>query len=242
MPELEQLGVGVLEQLQSGRRAFGGVVEEGRGPSHHQQVGVVVGHARLEDLGALGGGERGRLAAHDLRDLAAEALDQRGGVEQLAAGAGGRAHVDDEVVLGEALRVGAGQGRGRPLQVAFHHFDGARFQAGVVHPPRGQANDVVPIAGERQFEAQADHAVIVIGYAPADLPGAGDHRAERGFHHRRPGELHVFRSGLAEEGFAARRRQVEDAPEFLQPDFLADVEQKQDREGSGQCRAMALQL
>ena len=54
MPEIEELCIGVLEQLNRRRRALRRVVDQRRRPPHHQQIPFVIRHPRLQNLGPLG--------------------------------------------------------------------------------------------------------------------------------------------------------------------------------------------
>ena len=69
--ELEQLRVGVLQELDGGLGADGGVVDEGGVPSDDREVVGIVGDARLQNFLALAFGERGRFSADDLGDVVA---------------------------------------------------------------------------------------------------------------------------------------------------------------------------
>ena len=71
MAEVEELGVGVLDELDGGLGAGGGVVEEGGVPADDGEVVDVVGDAGLEDFVTLGFGEAAGVAADDLGDVEA---------------------------------------------------------------------------------------------------------------------------------------------------------------------------
>ncbi len=102
--EFEELGVGVFEELDGGFGAGGVVVEEGAVPADDGEVVGVIGDAGLENFLALAVGERRVFAANNLCDAAAF-----GGEEIVGGGiAGDVADVEDKVVFGEPLAVGAG--------------------------------------------------------------------------------------------------------------------------------------
>ena len=76
MAELEELGVGVFEELDGGLGADGGVVEKSGVPADDGEVGGIVGDAGLEDLVALAFGELEGVAADDLGDAGAVGGDE----------------------------------------------------------------------------------------------------------------------------------------------------------------------
>src|SRR5579863_9995753 len=69
--ELEELRVGILQELDSSFGAGGAVVNEGGVPSDHGEIVRIVGNAGLQNFLAFAVGERLGLAPHDLRDEAA---------------------------------------------------------------------------------------------------------------------------------------------------------------------------
>ena len=78
MAEVEELGVGVLDELDGGLGAGGGVVEEGGVPADNGKVVNVVGDAGLKNLLTLGFGEAAGVAADDLGDVKRVLVDQVG--------------------------------------------------------------------------------------------------------------------------------------------------------------------
>ncbi len=79
MAELEQLGIGVFEQLHGGFRAGFRVVNEGGIPSQDGHVVRVVRHCGLQDFAAFAVGKSGILSADDLRDLLAAGAEKLSG-------------------------------------------------------------------------------------------------------------------------------------------------------------------
>src|SRR5579863_37146 len=77
--ELEQLRVGVLQQLDGGFGAGGSVVNESGIPADHRDVVGIVGHAGLQNLQLLAFGKDGGFAAHDLGDAVGLRSQQVGG-------------------------------------------------------------------------------------------------------------------------------------------------------------------
>ena len=70
MAELEQLRVGVLEQLDGGLGADWSVIDEGGVPADHGQIVGIVGNPRLKNFLAFAIGKRLTLATHHLRNRA----------------------------------------------------------------------------------------------------------------------------------------------------------------------------
>src|SRR5579863_9540689 len=119
--ELEQLRVGVLQELDGGFGAGGRVVDEGGVPSDDGEVVGIVRNARLQHFLSFAFGELRGFSADDLGDLIALGCEQVSG--------GGRsfyfAQVEDEVVL---LQPGVALGFAGPavafVAVAFLAFGG----------------------------------------------------------------------------------------------------------------------
>src|ERR1022692_1284323 len=81
MAELEELRVGVLQELDGSLGAGRTVVDEGGVPADYGEIVGIVGNPRLQNFLALAIGERLGLAAHNLRDevaLRSEEVGRRG--------------------------------------------------------------------------------------------------------------------------------------------------------------------
>ena len=74
--ELEELRVGVLQELNGGFGAGRAVVDEGGVPADHGEVVRIVGDARLQDFLAFAVGKRLGFAANDLGDVVALSGEQ----------------------------------------------------------------------------------------------------------------------------------------------------------------------
>ena len=178
MAELEQLRVGVLQQLDGGFGAGLRVVDEGRVPSDHGEVVGIVGNAGLQNLLALAFGEHGHLAADDLGDLVSldgEQVVGRGRAVNLA-------HVEDEVVFLQPLRSGIGLDSAGAARSSFCLTTReASFSKLVSEVQRQESStSLSQSAGKGQLEDQADDAVIVVlDLALKALAAVEDERVQR---------------------------------------------------------------
>jgi hypothetical protein len=240
--ELEELRVGVLEQLNGGLRAVVRVQEKRRVPADDREVGVVVRDARLQHLGALARREPLPVAAHDLRNLEAVIAHHVG------SGLGGGlrrlfiAHVEDEVVFAEPARVGtdervrvAGDGA---VEALAHDRLHARRKIHVPNPAAGQLHQALPVARERKLVDDADHAVVVVlDLALENLflgafAAAQNERIER-TDDRRPLIAHVGRHRVLDLGLLYGAR-VHRLLQLVEAQLFADVELNQDQNRSAQ--------
>jgi len=138
------------------------------------------------------------------------------------------------------LAVTLDQGGSGALEFLADYAAGQIFEVGVRGPAGGEFDQFLPVAGEREFEDQADDAVIVIldlsGEALAGVEDQGLERLLDG----RPLVANVgwgfFETGLGSAG-------SDDVAEGVEADLFADVELNQDqdgtakRAGSGRLRA-----
>ena len=226
--ELEELGVGVLQQLDRGLGAGGRVVEEGRVPSDDREVAGIVRDAGLQDLLAFAFGEDLHFPANHLRDVDAlrgQKFVGRGRAFDLA-------HVEDEVVLLQPFSdVGLVERGGGAFELLLDDTRGELFEVGVGGPAAGEFNECVPAAGEGKFELEADDAIIVVldfsGEALATFQG----QWLKGLLDRSALVAHVGGS-LLETGFGLTGG--EDLAELVEADLFADVELDEDQDGAAQ--------
>lgn len=227
--ELEELGVGVLEELDGGLRAGGGVVEEGGVPADDGEVGGVVGDAGLEDLVALAFGELEVLAADDLGDAGAVVGDElRGG-----GGAGDLAEVEDEVVLGEPVGVGFVERGAGALETLADDEGGVSGEVDVPDPAGGEGDEALPVGGEGELEDDGEDAVVVVLDLGAEALAAVEDERFDGFDDGRALVADVAGSGV----FERRLRDgggAEDMAELVEANLFADVELEKDEDGAGE--------
>src|SRR6185369_6911512 len=93
--ELEQLGVGIFEQLNGRGGPFGRIVNQRSHPAYDQHVAWIVRQRPFEGLLAFARRQRTSFAADQLRDAVAAFGEQR-----LRVHGGGR-EMDDVIVFGE---------------------------------------------------------------------------------------------------------------------------------------------
>src|SRR5271157_1532383 len=237
MAELEQLRVGVLQELDRGLGAGGRVVDEGRVPADHGQIVGIVGNARLQNLLALAFGKHRHLAADDLGNLVSVRGQQIVGRGRALILAGVYlANMEDEVILLEPLGlVGLDQSRSGALQLLARDARGHGLEVRVGGPAAGNLNQVFPGAGKGQLEDQADDAVIVVlDLSLKPLAAVEDDRLER-LHDRRPLVADVSRSLMLEAGVG--RARAEDFAQLVEPNLLADVELDQNQHRAAQGRS-----
>ena len=118
----------------------------------------IVGDAGLKNFLALAVARAAGFSADDLRDLVAV-----GGEESV--GGGGSvdlADVEDKVVLLQPVFffVGLDQRGSGALEFLADDAAGQIFEVGVRGPVGGEFDQLLPVAGERELEDQADYAVI----------------------------------------------------------------------------------
>ena len=144
--ELEQLRVGVLEELDGGLGAGLRVVDEGGIPSDDREVAGIVRDAGLQNFLALAVGECGHLSANNLGDLVA----LRG--EKFVRGrrAVDLANVEDEVVLLQQFGgVRLDQRGGGAFEFLPDDARGELLEIGVGGPAAREFDESVPPAGKR---------------------------------------------------------------------------------------------
>src|SRR5580698_2534775 len=159
MAEFEKLRVGILQKLDRSFRPSRIVVDKGSVPSNHGEIVWVIRNSGLEDFLAFTIGEHRHLAAYDLRNVVSLRCQQivgRGGAIDFA-------YMKDEVVFLQPFTfVRLHQRRRRPLQFLPDDSRRESFKIAVRGPSAGKLHQRFPTARERQFEYQADDAVIVV--------------------------------------------------------------------------------
>ena len=223
--KLQQLGVGVLEQLHRALRAGLGVVDECRVPGRHHEIVGEIGNAVAQHFVAFLGAERRLLGAQQLRDRLTMPRDQ-------FVGAGSRCgvgHGEDQVILG--------QERGsRPCHRWCH-----AIHKRPAEPLRGRCGrrGVVQRApldeqgrpGIRQRSGECDrHDAVVERLNPAAEVVVGGRAECRAVDdHRRLLILDIRGRDLRQLGGSTR---FDQCPNVIEVDRIADVIEKE-----GGCRA-----
>src|ERR1700675_3770730 len=118
MAELEQLRVGVFQQLDNSFRAGSAVIEQRAVPADYRQIVWIVRNLRLQYFLALAIRQGTVLTAHDLRNASAfsgEQFGRRGVSSNLT-------YVEDEIVFVEPLVIRLDQGRPRAFQLLPGNF------------------------------------------------------------------------------------------------------------------------
>ena len=216
--EFEELRVGVFEQLDDGFRAARRVVEERPVPADHGEVVRIVRDFRLHDFLLLAIGEGNVFAAHDLRDASSLGREQFGRRRI----AGDVAHVEDEVVFMQPALVELDQRGPGALDLLFDDLLGEAGEIGVPNPAAGEADERVPVAGKRQLEDHAEHAVIVVLDLHVEAFAAfEDQRFDR-LDDRSALEADVSRRRMLEAGLLAAGSK--DVAQRVEVDLLANVE------------------
>src|SRR5882724_8716894 len=158
MAELEQLRVGVFQQLDDGFRARSAVIEKGAIPADHRQIVRIVRNLRLQYFLAFAIRQGAVFTAHDLRNASPFNGEQfgRGRVS------GDLAYVEDKVIFVQPLVVGLDQSRPRALQLLPGDLLREAGKVRLPNPAAGQTDKGVPVARKRQFEYHTQHAVVVV--------------------------------------------------------------------------------
>ena len=218
-------------KLDGGLGARLAVVEKRGVPADYRQVVGIVGNAGLQNLVALAFGKLGGFSAHDLRDASALGGAQLGG--------GGRARnlpdVENKVVLTQPLRIGLDQRRRRPLQLLADDAGRVLLKVHVPDPAAAHADQGVPVAGKRQLEDHAQHAVVVILDLAFQALATVQDQGFDGLDHRRPLVANVSRSGVLEAGLL-QGAGAKNLPQLVEPDLFANVELDKDEDRPAQRR------
>ena len=141
--------------------------------------------------------------------------------------------MEDEVVLLQpaVLVVGLDQGGSGALEFLADYAAGQIFEVGVRGPAGGEFDQLLPVAGERELEDQADYAVVVIldlsGEALAGVEDQGLERLLDGRALVADVGWGFFETGLGGAG-------SDDLAEGVEADLFADVELDQDQDGAAE--------
>src|SRR5579864_6642731 len=234
MSKLQQLGVGVLQELNRSLRARGSVVNEGRVPSNHGKVMRIVRHTRLQDFLALAVRQQAGLAAHDLGDLVTLRREQFVGRRR----AGDLAQVEDKVIFLQPwilfVVVRLHQRGGRTLELLLHDSRRENFEVRVRRPPAREFHQVIPVPRKRQLEHKADYAVVKILDLSFEALAAFEHERVKRFHNRCTLILNVVGRLILECRLG--RPCTQELAQIIQPNFFANVKLDQRQHGSTQGR------
>ncbi len=148
--------------------------------------------------------------------------------------------MEDEVVLLQPLAgIRLHESRGGVFELLFDHARGQLFEVRVGRPAAGELDELVPVAGERQLEDQADDAVIVVLDLTFEALAAVEDQRVESFFDGRTLVANVSRSLVLEAGFGGAGS--EDLAELVKTDLFADVELDQDQNRPTQgCRSRQL--
>src|SRR5882762_5552437 len=146
--------------------------------------------------------------------------------------------MEDKVIFVQPFFVGLDQGGSRALQTLPGNFLGEAGEVRVPHPAAGEPNQRVPIAGKRQFENYAQHAVVVIlDLGVQTLTGLEDQRFDS-FDNGRTLISDISRSRMFETGLLAAR--AENGAQVVEANLLAYVELNQHEDGALQGLVLGL--
>ena len=129
--KFEQLGVGILQQLNGGGSDFAAAVDQSAGPADDEKIGLRIGNAGLQNFLAFSIGKRDGFTAHELRDVLSVGGEKvRGGERPFRSGGEDRVEIDDVIVLGKPGIIGLLQSGPSALERLAQPSGGARFEFG----------------------------------------------------------------------------------------------------------------
>src|SRR4051812_43081296 len=120
--------------------------------------------------------------------------------------------MDDEVVFAEHIGIRIYERSGGTGEASLQQLSRLGFELGVVHPPGGEHDEILPGPFERHGQLKAHHAVVVIGDLTAYPWAAANLEVFNLFHYGWARKLHVLGRGLAKSGFPRGVWSIENAP------------------------------
>src|SRR5208337_585867 len=145
------------------------------------------------------------------------------------------AQVEDEVVFLQPFGgIGFQERWSGPLQLLFDDAGGKAFEVRIPNPAAGKLNELVPIAGKRQFEDHADDAVVeVLDLALQTLAALKNQRLQS-FFNRRTLEPDISRSHMFEAGIDGAR--PKNTAKLIEANLFTDVKLDQNQDRTAQWR------
>src|SRR5258708_23932497 len=135
--------------------------------------------------------------------------------------------MEDEVVLLEPVSgVGLDERGGGAVEFLFDDASGQALEVGVPDPATGELDQLVPVAGEGQFEDHADHSVVEILDVALQAFAAFENEGFEDLLDRGTLVADVSGSEVLEAGISSAC--AEDLPELVEANLFADVELDQD--------------
>src|SRR5436305_1591759 len=142
MAELEQLGVGIFEQLNDRVRTGRAVIEKRAIPADHSQIVRIIRDARLQDFLIFAIRKRYVFAPNDLGN-ASTFSRQQSRSRRIPRNI---AHMKDKVVLVEPLVIELNQRRAGTLDLLLNDLLGEAREVGIPHPTAREADERVPVS------------------------------------------------------------------------------------------------
>src|ERR1700694_4944747 len=117
----------------------------------------------------------------------------------------------------------------------MHDAGGVLFKVYVPDPAAAHADESVPVAGKRQLEHHAQHAVVVILDLALQPLTAVQNQRPNGLDDRWPLVADVSGSRVLEAGLF-QSACTKDLTQLIKPDFFANVKLDEDEDGAAQRR------